>query len=473
MLGLDSPAALALLPRVLQAVFCAGGDVATYVLAGNVFGEHAARLALMCHTSSWLVFYMGVRTFSTSMEAPMTAVALALWPAGWRFDGDVLKTTRGSFSPAMACAAFACIVRPTAALFWLPFWFYEMVVLDFGARWRLFTATAVVGAVAVTLSTACDSYMYGGVVFVPWRFISFNVLQSGASAFGVHNHLWYVYAGIPMVLATMAPFTFVGVLRSHASPIVFASACFLAALSVTPHKEFRFLLPLLSPAFCYAGGALAQLGRLPVRCLVPAPRWMVPHRTWFHVACAVIVVPQLLGALYLSLVHQSAPDVVLRHLAQAAAAGHIGAGGILMLTPCHETPGYSHLHVPVPMVILDCSPQWRPGRPGAAQSEANERDAFFADPAGHLDKRFRDLSGGGSGLWNGSEPWASRVGRAVPPPAGLPSAVVAYDDIAAVVEHALVEKWGYAPVRRTFHAHFPVDRDQRALVIYVRGPWDV
>lgn len=28
-----------------------------------------------------------------------------------------------------------------------------------------------------------------------------------------------------------------------------------------------------------------------------------------------------------------------------------------MLTPCHETPGYSHLHVAVPLVILDCSPQ--------------------------------------------------------------------------------------------------------------------
>lgn len=39
-------------------------------------------------------------------------------------------------------------------------------------------------------------------------------------------------------------------------------------------------------------------------------------------------------------------------------------GGVLLLTPCHETPGYTHLHARVPLVILDCSPQ----RPGCASA---------------------------------------------------------------------------------------------------------
>ena len=425
------------------------------MLASRLFDDHAAKLALMCHLASWLVFFMGSRTFSTSMEAPLSAAALVLWPT-W------VGKARGRYWPALACAACACIIRPTAALYWLPLWLCELAVLDWGTRRHLYMSTAVVGAAALVLSTALDSYMYSRTVLVPWRFISFNVLKSGASLFGVHGALWYWYAGLPMVLATMTPFTFAGLATARhraALPIAAASACFIGALSATPHKEFRFLLPLVSPACIFAGASLAQLGRISTKSAPRHVRVQEP-RVPLRLACAVVVVPQLLGALYASLIHQSAPDVAMRHLAQAASSGRIGPGGILMLTPCHETPGYSHLHAPVPLIILDCSPQWR------AQSEANERDAFFKDPMGHLERRFADLSASGTGLWNGSEPWSERVGNAVPPPVGLPSVVVAYDDIAAVIEDALVKRWGYTLEKRIFHAQFAVDRDQRALHIY-------
>lgn len=45
------------------------------------------------------------------------------------------------------------------------------------------------------------------------------------------------------------------------------------------------------------------------------------------------------------------------------------ATSVLFLTPCHATPYYSHVHLPVPMRFLDCSP---PGRytPLAVQSRA-------------------------------------------------------------------------------------------------------
>ena len=462
-LGVDTPLLLALLPRLLQALCCAGGDVATYVLGGTLFGEPAARCALLCHLSSWLVFYMGVRTFSTSMEAPLSAAALAAWP-DWQTGGK-------GYMPALAFAAAACVIRPTAALFWLPFWVCSLAAAgETPRRRKLLSATLGIGIPAMGFSTACDSFMYGALVSVPWRFFTFNVMQSGASAFGTHAALWYWLAALPMATATMAPLTAAGayLARRSAHTLLAAAACFVAALSAIPHKEFRFLLPLLCPACTLAGASLAQLGGFPVQRAAPRPQWLPHHKRWFHAACVAVVVPQLVGALYLSLLHQSGPDAALRHLSAAAASGRVGPGGILMLTPCHETPGYSHLHVAVPLAILDCSPDWR-GRDTAADvALVNERDAFFADPVGQLDRRLTAAVGPGHATTGAGEAasWAAVVGAAVPPPRGLPSLVVAYDDISAAVHSTLTGRWGYTLAIRLFHAHFAVDRDQRQLHIY-------
>lgn len=44
------------------------------------------------------------------------------------------------------------------------------------------------------------------------------------------------------------------------------------------------------------------------------------------------------------------------------------ATSVLFLTQCHATPWYSHLHHPVPMRFLDCSPPgWLPGGPAAGR----------------------------------------------------------------------------------------------------------
>ena len=140
-------------------------------------------------------------------------------------------------------------------------------------------------------------------------------------------------------------------------------------------------------------------------------------------------------------------------LASEAAAGRVGAGGILMLTPCHETPGYSHLHAPVPLRILDCSPR--------GDGSPSERDAFFAAPstqfAALLAAPTAELDGGG-------QRWEARVG-AVPAPSGPPSHVALYDDVEPPLRDLLAAR-GYALRRSFFHAHFAVDRDQRRLLVY-------
>jgi phosphatidylinositol glycan class B len=149
-------------------------------------------------------------------------------------------------------------------------------------------------------------------------------------------------------------------------------------------------------------------------------------------------------------------------LAAEAAAGRVGPGGILMLTPCHETPGYSHLHAPVPLRILDCSPR-------AAGAPPSERDSFFAAPAAHLEALLAASAAGAalSELDGGGQRWEARVG-AVPPPRGAPSHLALFDDVEPPLR-ALLAARGYALRRSFFHAHFAVDRDQRRLLVYSAG----
>ena len=161
----------------------------------------------------------------------------------------------------------------------------------------------------------------------------------------------------------------------------------------------------------------------------------------------------------------------MAHLASQAASGLVGPGGVLMLTPCHETPGYSHLRAPVALTILDCSPPWRQGasaRAAPSDGFANERDAFFAHPAAHLERRLRELKAGRDGLWAGSEPWALRVGARVPLPRGLPSHILFFDDLEGELRE-VVQREGYVQVARYPHAHFAVDRAQHELLLYSKS----
>ena len=50
------------------------------MLARRWGGEASGRWALAAHLASWFNFYAGVRPFSSSLEAVLTAAAMALWP---------------------------------------------------------------------------------------------------------------------------------------------------------------------------------------------------------------------------------------------------------------------------------------------------------------------------------------------------------------------------------------------------------
>mmetsp|Transcript_19007 Transcript_19007/g.34530 ORF Transcript_19007/g.34530 Transcript_19007/m.34530 type:complete len:214 (-) Transcript_19007:2928-3569(-) len=124
----------------------------------------------------------------------------------------------------------------------------------------------------------------------------------------------------------------------------------IAFLSLSPHKEYRFLLPLLPAAIPIAAYGLSQL------------RW----RRFLFWLVIVLNVPAII---YLSLWHQVAPLATMDFLRTQPVTS------ALFLVNCHGTPFYSHLHNPIPLYFLHCEPT----------SSINYSREFFEEPTKHLE----------------------------------------------------------------------------------------
>ncbi|GBP77306.1 GPI mannosyltransferase 3 [Eumeta japonica] len=107
--------------------------------------------------------------------------------------------------------------------------------------------------ISATAYIALDSYFYGRLVITPWEFFKFNILHDVASHYGTHPWYWYLTQGLPAVLGV----SFAGLLWAtytvlrHPSEhkigllLLAVMAVHVVLHSFVPHKEFRFMLPIL------------------------------------------------------------------------------------------------------------------------------------------------------------------------------------------------------------------------------------
>lgn len=359
---LDTPMLVAHAPRVLQGGACALGDVCLHALAERRLGVGCGRGAVACSCTSWFVWYVGVRTYSSCMEAVLIAASLALLPIAKPTRYPRARGEQGRLVPAGACAALAICVRPTAVLPLLPLgahFLLSSVRASTGThatgngmpsrvsatRHTAAAAAAIAGAVVavLVLSVLVDRLGYGRWVFAAANFVRFNVLGGGGSYYGTHPPHWYWSTALPAALGAHLPLSIHGMylLSSQRGGRVMAAAALVAvfALSLNAHKELRFVYPLVNPLLlAYAGASLAAMSsRTQRRCLV------------------LLTLMNIGPAVYLSFRHQRAPLALMAALRDEAARGALTH--IDMLTRCHDTPGLASLHQPhVTFTMLHCPP---------------------------------------------------------------------------------------------------------------------
>ena len=396
-LGLDTPAAVAHGPRALQALISAASDICLFNFAERHMCAGAGWDALLCSLTSWFVWYCGVRTYSSCMEAALVSAALAQLPApdAQRRDGESNEadgdenaigcamgdgkatpagtTRQGSLVRAAACGALAIAIRPTAALVVLPLACFAMlsnaVSKPEGTARRSTTrqshgratcgtqlAATAAAIVVFALALLVDRLCHGTWLVPALAFFRFNVASDGAAYYGTHPWHWYLTAAIPVALGTHLPLVARGlyVARGWARAPALAAACACGVLSLAQHKELRFVYPLVHPLLlCYAGLALNRL---------PQGR----RRAWF----ATLTVSNALPAAYLSLVHQRAPLELMAELRKELAVGRLEH--VDLLIRCHQTPAFAQIHSDVRLTMLHCPP------PTLAQATSPQLDSIRA-----------------------------------------------------------------------------------------------
>lgn len=154
----------------------------------------------------------------------------------------------------------------------------------------------------------------------------------------MHAWHWYFTEGLPVVLVSYLVYFVIGCYyywrhswSSSKFPFLVYSLGFsVLTLSLSPHKEYRFLLPYFPHMILLAAYGVS---------------W-VPWKKLFF--CLVAL--QVPVWVFLSLYHQVGPLAVTDSL-RSRDPQSVG-----FLIGCHDAPYYSHIHKNIPMRFLHCEP---------------------------------------------------------------------------------------------------------------------
>ncbi|KAL0269330.1 UNVERIFIED_CONTAM: hypothetical protein PYX00_007106 [Menopon gallinae] len=382
-LKLDTAEALVIMPRIFQAVLTAISDSYFLRFSKNLgCNEYWTKTMIF---TNWFWYFCSSRTILNMFETSLTIIALYYYP--W----NIVKHSKSAVSSwadvksqsykYLTIAAINCIVRPTAITIWGPLVLYQAIQL-----YPKYTTDFILKvAVPITILISCvsvsiDYLWYEKLVFPPYNFLISNIFSGVASFYGSHPFHWYLTQGIPTILGLhIVPFVlgsyFIsGNWRKHDKFEKICSVMFVIILlnimifSIIPHKEFRFILPLLPMMEIIGVKFMSNISKLNSKKKLITTLLFIGF-----------IIPSILFGIF----HQRGTLTVMSHLSSEASKYGDDAS-FLFLTPCHATPLYSHLHVNVPVRFLTCDPP-------IADGHNDESDDFLRKPVDWLKNNWNRL----------------------------------------------------------------------------------
>ncbi|PIC46992.1 hypothetical protein B9Z55_006487 [Caenorhabditis nigoni] len=277
---------------------------------------------------------------------------------------------KGITWPYIAFGVVTVVIRPTVALIWIVFGLHHLYYNPHPFRLLLRTVLPVALPI-LTITVMIDSWAYGKPTIPLWNFLQFNVVQGGSSLFGVHPWHWYITSGAPAVLTVQLLPIFIGIVgpsifRPTLLPLI-ATVFYITVHSLLPHKEQRFLLPIIPLLCIYAGGAFQGL------------------KKWRGSAIIAMVTINIGIVIFTSRYHQVGPFAAPRRIMEEW-RDHHGTLSVAALMPCYSLPGHAYWHTHLKTLrLLDCSPDLMHIR---GPNELDEADQFHSNSTKWLIEKF-------------------------------------------------------------------------------------
>ncbi|XP_028257457.1 GPI alpha-1,2-mannosyltransferase 3 isoform X2 [Parambassis ranga] len=380
----------------------------------TVYLLDTAKWTFFCHMCSWFTWFCCTRTLTNSTETTVTCLALYYFP----LPGSKTHSSKKYLS----LVSLAVVVRPTALIVWFPLLMYHFWQED--NKLRLITHNYLpIGVLAVLMSTGIDCVFYEKWTLVQYNFIKFNIFHGVADFYGSHPWHWYFTQGFAVVIGPHLPFFLHGCTLAFRRYKVFLAAVVwtLIIYSLLPHKEFRFIYPVLPFCMFFCGTSLAHL------------------KAWRRPAATVLLVANLVPALYTGLIHQRGTLDVMSHLQTLCDVSSVPTHplpDVLFLMPCHSTPFYSHVHCPIKMRFLECPPDL------GEEGYIDEAERFYDDPL----------------LW---------LRTSFPYKSSLPTHLVFFDVLEKDIS-VFLQGNNFMRTAELFHTQFPEGRVGGSIFIYER-----
>jgi phosphatidylinositol glycan class B len=345
-------------------------DYLTFHVALRIFGKpRIAEAALYMSVVNWFNFAYSTRTISNNFETILILLATLYWPM--QADSNYRMA---AFRKAVFFVGLSILNRPSAITHWIvpaiTLFLYTPGILQ---RFFLLFWTIIVAGLVIAFGVGIDSWFYGKLTFSWWEFVRVNLFNRIGDFYGVNQWHFHLTHSLPAMTGTMLPLILLalsvgGGYTSWILQFIVGSVIFNSLL---PHKEIRFLCPLLPFLMMIAGLGYRLIGGL------GGPRMMWMKRLFL----LLVLISNVAAGFYFARVHQSGPIAVVDYLRGQVDRGSVT--GVYFAMPCHSTPFYAHLHRNVPMSFVTCEP---PVGDVALSTYKDESDRFYEDPAGYLYK---------------------------------------------------------------------------------------
>ena len=341
-------------PQVIKAFWASLTDFYTLKLSQKYFGAPANKWALLLILSNPAQASIGNRALSNSFETALCAVAAYLWPINKR------EWSGKRFGMALGVIGMACLVRISAIQMFLLAALFSFLYVPKSIE-IFFIAIPMIISI-ISLGVAVDSFFYKTFTVSWWNFFQWNVVKNVSSFFGVEPFYFYFKTIRTELIRTSLPFTLFGLYKSFKSfnwrqmfPFIFFISPYFIFSSIQPHKEHRFILPILPFLIVYASHGAQQI-----------EIWAHKKGKLLNFTLKILLMGfvafnsiEILKLISLQAVGPWNTIQDLRHrILKTTHHDNNQSEGIFLLANCHNFPNYGVFHLNYPLNFITCQPHF-------------------------------------------------------------------------------------------------------------------
>ncbi|KAH8865829.1 GPI mannosyltransferase 3 [Schistosoma japonicum] len=445
-LGVDSQWMIMKSPQILHGCFAAIADLHLYKLTYQLSGFEIAKWTLFHQVCNWFTIYCATRSLSNCIEWCLCIIGLYYypWDAVCQTKQIIQFPISSNYDQSkwfIFIAVVCVLIRPTAFIIWFPLCLWHIwkncIVNSLSVNnhrslkeYQVYSrAKRFVGhfvyqigiylsiiVPCVVFSCILDRWTFNQWTVDQWNFIKFNFLFGGSGVYGVQPWHWYLSQGFTAMLLTQTPLVIIFIVMyfifgprlmrnliirkktdysKNSSNHLLSDPCGLCIVvigwtvfwySLLPHKEFRFIFPLIPLANYFAGIISVWFIRNGFRLHFPKSQHTRRQcLIWFIISTHIPL------ALYVCLVHQRGGLDAIKFLNQQMKNKLENEIAVVNLMPCHTVPSIGYLHRNISFKQLSCDPDLTKLALGNYR-HIDEADLFYENPRLWLENYYLSLA---------------------------------------------------------------------------------